>query len=235
MFTTVYDRLVFTECIPRLDGSREKLMGKDLLMFDIAKPEGMPAKSLNVTMWEKLDELMDKIMNPENHADLSVLERLKSEARGLAFALSLTMKPLFVSVDEISKESLARYRKRKAGEDHTTPCTGSRWKENPVVMREIYVLGKDPSEVEGERIMPETRRPGQQPPHEPRRRAPVKSTQAERVLARSARGRTGGAAKQYPPNMIESIRTSTAPPDQIATLFGLSVEEIKNIRTGKVS
>lgn len=127
-------------------------MGKDLMSYDIAAPPGSPqakgpgSKSINQTLWEDLDELVAQIMLPGDDFKKS---QLKAEARGISRALALMMRPLFVDSREISKESMIRYRKAQAGEEYQTPCVGSRWKENPSVMREVHVLGKKLEDVPG--------------------------------------------------------------------------------------
>lgn len=229
--TRVYDRLVFLECIPRLDGSREKLMGRDLLLFDIAKPERMPAKSINTMMLEELDRLVDIIMLSKEAKEA---DEAKLQARGLAFALSLTMRPLLTSPDEVSKESLKRFKARQSGTPYETPCTGSRWRDNPVTMREVHVLGRKLSDVEASEEMPEVK-PRPQIPRQP---APPRSQQAERVRTRARKAKPKTQRAQAVQSGLDTatlaaIKASRAQPSELAQLFNVSVEMINKIKTGE--
>lgn len=110
-------------------------MAKDPLTYDISRAMG--GKSINQQLWEKLDGLVDKLKAGE--VSLEEINEAKGEMRGIAFALSLMMFPLFDSVESISRESLKRYKARKAGEDYETPCVGPRWRDNPVAQKELLI------------------------------------------------------------------------------------------------
>lgn len=219
-FVRTYDRLVRRGAINRLDGAREKLMGKDLMMFDIGRPGTSNAgKSLNQQMWERMDELMVQI---KTGSELDAASA-KPEARGLAFALSLTMVPLFRTQKEIAAEALKRYKMKQAGTEYETPCVGSRWRENPVIMRDVHVLGKElPQAIEDnpattERVVPQAVKTAH--------RAPSRTTKTATRPASKTVASQGVTQQQR-----EAIQKSGLAADQLASLFKVSLDEIKRIQ-----
>lgn len=95
---------------------------------------GMMSDMFLAPIWKKLDEAVDELMEYLNH-DLSSLRHpgvandsgvisRQERARGLADALSVLMPPFFSTGDEIVREAMVRYQKRKAGEEYETPGIG---------------------------------------------------------------------------------------------------------------
>lgn len=81
-------------------------------------------------IWEKLDKAVDELMAhrgedplPPGYVDHD-LTRYEGTARGIAEALAILMPPFFTTGDEIVREAMVRYKKRKAGEEYETPGIG---------------------------------------------------------------------------------------------------------------
>lgn len=89
----------------------------------------MMARSLLQQAWAELDELVDKIMDP----DTAPTEKndLQQQAKGISTVLAIFMVPHFEFPHEISKEAKRRYEARVAGEQYETAGLGVRMMEPP--------------------------------------------------------------------------------------------------------
>lgn len=76
-------------------------------------------------IWSFLDAAMDVIKSEQLDAiSADNRERAKQEARAYANVLAVLMPPFFSHPDEIAREAMVRWQKRKAGEDYETPGMG---------------------------------------------------------------------------------------------------------------
>lgn len=89
--------------------------------------------------WELLDELVDKIMDPDTPEDEKTAA--KEQARGISKVLAIFMHPFFELPSEISGEARLRWQARQSGDTtYQTKGLGSRATEFPEGFRSENVL-----------------------------------------------------------------------------------------------
>ena len=81
-------------------------------------------KTLVQQMWDKLDECMDSIKDPQESV---YIESNKTRARAFAECIAIFMPPFFTSADEVAREAGRRWQARQAGDtEYETPGIGAR-------------------------------------------------------------------------------------------------------------
>jgi hypothetical protein len=68
------------------------------------------------TAWQKLDAVMDLIMDPAASTLPEQTMRAKYEARGMAEIIALFMGPFFTTPDDVAKEAKKRWQARRDGD-----------------------------------------------------------------------------------------------------------------------
>lgn len=173
-------------------------------------------KTLVAQMWEKLDLEVDIIKSiGANPAELEALKLSQTRARAYSDCIALFMQPFFSTPDEVARESTKRWRARKAGEKYETPGMGHRRYEHAAAYEsaaaEWYTTpdggySGDPT----------------------RAGAPAKgrSARAPRDTAASRKLPVGVSTKTASEVKLFSASFSH---EQLATTYGMSVEDIKTI------